>query len=146
MKIIIAAFLILLLNACATSPDKIDSAYVSPLKYQTYDCSQIGQEMDYVGQRTTKLYQSLKKESDNDNLQMGIGLILFWPALFFLEGGDGPGVAEYAQLKGEFEALRKSSITKKCLLDYKTPEEIIKEKEATKEAQQTKRNRTTGPR
>jgi hypothetical protein len=75
---------------CATSPDKIDAAYVSPLKYKDYDCDQIAMEMDYIGNRTTKLYQRLKNESDADSWQMGIGLVLFWPTLFALEGGDSP--------------------------------------------------------
>lgn len=115
------------LVACASNPDKIDAAYVSPLKYKDYDCEQIAMEMDYVGQRTTKLYQRLKSERDADNAQMGIGLLLFWPSLFFLEGGDGPEAAEYAQLKGEYEALRTNSVKKKCTIESKSPEELMKE-------------------
>lgn len=118
-----------LLWGCASNPDKIDAAYVSPLKYKDYDCDQVAMEMDYVGNRTTKLYQRLKKERTADNWQMGVGLILFWPALFALEGGDGPEAAEYAQLKGEYEALRKTSVQKKCAIASKSPEEIIKEAE-----------------
>jgi hypothetical protein len=116
-----------LLTACASNPDKIDAAYVSPLKYRDYDCDQVALEMDYVGQRTTKLYTRLKKERNKDNAQMGVGLILFWPALFFLEGGDGPEAAEYSQLKGEYEALRNNSIQKKCRINSRSPEEIIKD-------------------
>lgn len=124
-SILIAA--VFLLTACASNPDKIDAAYVSPLKYKDYDCDQIAMEMDYVGQRTTKLYTRLKKERQKDNAQMGVGLVLFWPALFFLEGGDGPEAAEYSQLKGEYEALRENSVQKKCGVDSKSPEEIMKE-------------------
>lgn len=117
-----------LLASCATNPDKIDAAYVSPLKYQNYDCQQIGMEMDYIGNRTTKLYQRMKSERKKDNWQMGVGLVLFWPALFALEGGDGPEASEYAQLKGDFEALRQASIQKKCEIGgYRSPEQIIKE-------------------
>jgi hypothetical protein len=115
------------LTACASNPDKIDAAYVSPLKYKDYDCDQIAMEMDYVGQRTTKLYARLKKERGKDNAQMGVGLLLFWPALFFLEGGDGPEAAEYSQLKGEYEALRENSVQKKCSITSKSPEELMKE-------------------
>lgn len=62
---------------------------------------------------------------------MGVGLVLFWPTLFMLEGGDGPEAAEYARLKGEYEALRKVAIEKKCDLSLlpPSPEELIKEKE-----------------
>ena len=109
-----------MLVACASNPNDIDAAYVSPLKYKDYDCDQLAMEMDYVGQRTTKLYQRLKDERKADNWQMGLGLVLFWPALFFLEGGDGPEAAEYAQLKGEYEALRDNAVTKKCGIDSKS--------------------------
>ena len=45
---------------------------------------------------------------------MAIGLVLFWPTLFFLEGGDGPEAAEYARLKGEVDALEGVAIQKQC--------------------------------
>lgn len=111
--------------ACASNPKEIDAAYVSPIKYQDYDCQQLATEMDYVGQRTTKIYQRLEKERNADNWQMGVGLLVFWPALFFLEGGDGPEAAEYSQLKGEFEALRQVSVSKKCGISAPSPDEII---------------------
>jgi hypothetical protein len=114
---------------CASNPDKIDAAYVSPLKYKDYDCDQIAMEMDHVENRTNTLYQNLQKERKADNWQMGIGLVLFWPTLFALEGGDGPQAAEYSQLKGEYEALRQTSVQKKCGIESRSPEEIIKDSE-----------------
>lgn len=129
LKLAQATCLSFLLGACASNPDDIDAAYVSPIKYQNYDCDQLGVEMDYVGQRTTKLYQRLKDAREADNWQMGVGLVLFWPALFWLEGGDGPEAAEYAQLKGEFEALRDISVSKKCGIQARSPEEIIEEEQ-----------------
>ena len=125
------------LVACASNPDKIDAAYVSPLKYKDYNCDQLALEMDYVGQRTNKLYQRLKSERNADNWQMGVGLVLFWPSLFFLEGGDGPEATEYAQLKGEFEALRTNSVQRKCGIEAKSPEQIMKEAD---EAAKTEKN------
>ena len=129
------ALLITLLGGCASNPDKIDAAYISPLKYRTYDCDQVAMEMDHVGRRTTDLYMRLKKERNADNWQMGIGLVLFWPTLFLLEGGDGPEATEYAQLKGNFEALRETSVQKKCAIEAKSPEELIKEAEEKAKAE-----------
>jgi len=117
----------LFLFGCASNPDKIDAAYVSPLKYQDYDCDQIALEMDYVGSRTTELYHRLKKERKADNWQMGVGLLVFWPTLFALEGGDGPEATEYAQLKGEHEALRQNSVKRKCGVDYRSPDQIMED-------------------
>lgn len=34
-----------MLAACASQPDEIATAYVSPVQYQGYDCAQIGSEM-----------------------------------------------------------------------------------------------------
>lgn len=131
-----AVAVVVLVSGCASSPDKIDAAYVSPLKYRDYDCDQIALEMDYVGQRTNKLYARLKSERTADNVQMGVGLLVFWPALFFLEGGDGPEAAEYAQLKGEYEALRENAVQRKCAITSKSPEELMKEAREAEKSEQ----------
>ena len=130
------------LAACATSPDKISTAYVSTLKYEAYNCRQIALEMDNVTRRTTQLYVNLEKAADTDAAQMGIGLILFWPTLFFLEGGDGPQAAEYAQLKGEFRALETVSVQKECGHNFKSPEEIVKQAAKDKKAKRSQKTRT----
>jgi len=133
-KFLLSCLLFIFIVGCASNPDKIDAAYVSPLKYERYDCRQIAMEMDHVGRRTEELYHRLEKERNADNWQMGIGLALFWPALFFLEGGDGPEAAEYAQLKGEYEALRVNSVEKRCGIVGDSPEEIM-ERHAEEERQ-----------
>jgi len=123
-----------LLIGCASNPDKIDAAYVSPMVYSNHDCDQLSLESEHIGRRTTELYTRLKSERKKDNWQMGAGLLLFWPALFFLEGGDGPEAAEYAQLKGQYEAVRQNSIQKKCTIAAKSPEQIMKDAEAADKA------------
>jgi hypothetical protein len=127
-KILIVSAMSIALTACASNPDKIQAAYVSPLKYQGYDCEQLGEEMGYIGQRTNKLYHSLKKKRKGDNWQMGVGLLLFWPTLFALEGGDGPEATEYAQLMGEFEAARTTAVQKNCNIAAASPTEIMEGK------------------
>ena len=99
---------------CATNPDKISAQSVSHYQYRDYDCEDIALELERVGQRVGEIYAQLKRDADNDAWQMGVGLVLFWPALLALEGGDGPNAQEYARLKGEYEALQKEAIRKKC--------------------------------
>lgn len=113
------------LIGCASSPDKMQTTYISPIQYQSYDCDQISVELDRVSRRTNELYGTLKKEAGKDTAQMAIGLLLFWPTLFFLEGGDGPQAAEYSRLKGEYEALQTIATQKKCGIDMRplTPQE-----------------------
>ena len=117
------------LSGCASHPDKIDATYISPLKYEGYSCQQLATEIDYISKRTTDLYTRLRRESNTDSWQV-FGGVLLWPILFTLEGGVGPEASEYAQLKGEFEALRTASVKKECGLEDTTssPEEIIKKR------------------
>lgn len=113
MKNIILAALSASLFACASSPDEIPAAYVSPLKYNKHDCEMLTQEMTSISGHVSQLKGTIQDKSDNDEGAMAIGMILFWPALFALDG-DGPEAQEYARLKGEFHAIEKSMIQKKC--------------------------------
>ena len=124
-KVTVLFLFSIFLSGCATNPDEINASYVSALKYSSYDCQQLGMELDYVGQRTNRLYNQLKAEQKGDQWQMGVGMLLFWPALLALEGGDGPNAAEYAQLKGEYEALRQNVVQKRCGFETKSPQEMI---------------------
>jgi hypothetical protein len=107
-----------LIAGCASQPDEISTVYVSELQYQKYDCEQLSEEAARVSRRASDLHGQLKETADNDAAQMGVGLILFWPTLFFLEGGDGVQAQEYARLKGEREAIEKVSIQKKCGINF----------------------------
>lgn len=115
------AALLTTLTACASKPQDISPQYVSPLQYQHYDCGQIGMEMQRVSARVSELTGTLDKKAGDDAAQMGVGLVLFWPALFFLEGGDGAQAQEYARLKGEFDALEKVAIEKRCGIKIERP-------------------------
>lgn len=109
--------------ACASSPDRIQAAYVSPLQYKDHDCDQIIAELTRVSRRASDLQGSLQSKADGDTAQMAVGLLLFWPALFLLEGGDGADAQEYARLKGERDVLEQEAIRKRCDL----PEPVVAE-------------------
>ena len=115
-------FLVLgvLIAGCATQPSDLPTSYVSPNQYQHYSCEQITMEMNRTSRKASELQARLKKDADNDAAQMAVGIIIFWPALFFLEGGDGPEATEYSRLKGEFEALEEASIQKNCGVEVQT--------------------------
>jgi hypothetical protein len=108
----------LTLFGCATSPDKIAASYVSPLQYANYDCDQIIAELARVSDKSSQLNGELAKKASADTTKMTVGLILFFPSLFFLDG-DSPQSTEYAKLKGEYEALQKVAIEKKCNVTVK---------------------------
>lgn len=118
----------LFFSACASQPESIPSASVSSLQYHDYTCKQIAAELERTSKKANDLYFRLDKKAGDDAAQMGVGLVLFWPALFFLEGGDGPEAAECAQMKGTLEALEDTSIKKNCNLSFpETPKPKKKE-------------------
>ena len=116
MKYVWTILVALLTVGCASQPEKITAAYVPSIQYQDYTCTQIAAEVARVSRRVQELNGVLKKKADDDAAQMAIGMILFWPALFFLEGGDGPESVEYSQLKGEYEALEVAAVEKDCAM------------------------------
>ena len=105
-----------LMTGCATQPEKIHASYVSPMEYTDYSCTQLQMEMKSVNRKAEALYKDLKQTANDDSAQMAVAIVLFWPALFFLEGGDGPEAAEYAELKGRKDALESAAIQKECLV------------------------------
>ena len=121
-KFIIASVTTLLLTACASSPDEMTASHVSPLVYHDYSCKQLAMEASSVQTRVSEMYGTLDKKASNDAVQMGVGLVLFWPTLFFLEGGDGADAAEYKRLKGEYVAIEKASIQKECGFEFESIE------------------------
>ncbi len=139
MKKYIALLLTLIISACASSPDELTASYVSPLQYQDYNCRQIGAETAMIERRVGELHASLDKKASNDSAQMAAGLILFWPTLFFLEGGDGAEAVEYKRLRGEYDALQKVSIKKNCGIDFNIQQAIPKKKEVKQEDEVSKR-------
>ena len=107
---------LLVFAACATPPDKIQTSYVSALEFKDYECDQLASELRRKNRRLSELFATLKGDADADEWQMGLGLILFWPTLFFLEGGDDVRAQEYSRLKGEVEAMHEVATSKKCEL------------------------------
>ncbi len=105
---------VLILAACASQPKEIKAHKFSASIYTDLNCSEINSEMNRVARKSGELYSGLKKTADDDAAQMGVGLVVFWPTLFLLEGGDGQEAGQFAQLKGEFEALRQAAIINDC--------------------------------
>ena len=115
MKKFIASTLAMtmVLAGCSTASKDIAAVSVSPLQYQSYDCEQLTSESQRVQTRVTQLGGRLDEAASNDKAITGVGMILFWPALFAL-GGTKQQEAEYARLKGEYDAIQQAAISKKC--------------------------------
>lgn len=113
IKVGIVTLASLSILACSTASKDIAATYVSPMQYQSYNCSQLSSESQRIHSRANQLAGRLDEAASNDKALTGVGVILFWPALFAL-GGTEEQEAEYARLKGEYDAVQQSSIIKKC--------------------------------
>jgi len=117
-----------LLAGCSTASKNIAATYTSPQQYQTYDCAQLAQESQRILVRVKQLGVQLDKAAANDQAIGVVGAVLFWPALLAL-GGTKQQEAEYARLKGDYEAAEQAAIAKKCAAASSSP--LAKAKQTT---------------
>jgi len=75
--------------------------------------------MQRVGNRASALTGQPQSAADSDAMLVGVGSVLFWPALFFL-GGDDAQANELGRLRGEHEALQQAGIEKECFNSEET--------------------------
>ena len=122
---------------CASSPDELEKTQIPADQYTSHDCQMLGNEFQRNDVRTQELYRHLKEERDDDVAAAWIGGVLFWPALFALEGGDGVDAEEFSRLRGEREALERETIVKKCdvAIVPEDPVDVIK-RELAKEKEE----------
>lgn len=111
-------FTCVLLSGCASSADNISAAYVSPNQYTGYSCKELQEEATRISARAMQVAGVQNSKSTTDAVATGVGVVLFWPALFMIKG-DGTTAAELARLKGEMEAIEQVSIRKKCGIEFK---------------------------
>jgi len=104
----------LVIGGCATKSSDIQSTYISPLQFSNYDCDQLRSELQRLQIRATQIGGVFDEKASNQNLATAATVVLFWPAAFFMGGGNKEQQAELARLKGEQDAIQQSAIQKKC--------------------------------
>lgn len=102
-----------LVSACASKSEDIAPSYVSPAMYQSFSCKQLGDEALRVASRVSQVSGQQDVKASNDAGKMAVGLVLFWPALIFMDGDDAT-TAELARLKGEMDAIEEANTAKNC--------------------------------
>lgn len=99
-----------LLTGCADHADKIQATYVSPTQFQELSCHQIRAEVTRVSHKVNEISGVQDSTATSDAWATGVGLVLFWPSLFFIAHGDQH--AQLAELKGEYDALEQAAIVR----------------------------------
>lgn len=108
-----------LLAGCATNPNSIAPAYVSPVLYQNLSCAQLAQEAQRVSNAAAAATGAQQSQASKDAVATTVGIVLFWPALFFI-GGDKGNAAEVARLKGEMQAIEQANIARNCGIQFQS--------------------------
>lgn len=104
------------ISSCASSSHEIAATYVSPTQYAAFNCDQLSLELARLNQRRSELAANIDTKASSDEGMTAVSIIFFWPAAFAL-GGNQAQEAEYARLKGEYDAVQKAGIEKNCKLD-----------------------------
>ena len=110
----------LVLVGCAKNADQVGPTYISPVLYEGYTCAQLGEEAQRVTMRAAQSAGTQDQKASNDAVAMGVGLIIVWPALFFIKGND-ENTAELSRLKGQMDAIEQTAIRKRCNIQFQRP-------------------------
>jgi hypothetical protein len=109
MRYAVAIFLAAVIGGCASYPENIPPAYVSPVAYQRLSCQQLRkEEARLLGEFAVAA--TLQNQAMNND---AYGLILpVWPATIKFATEDyGPQIAV---LQGQMDAVLRASMEKKC--------------------------------
>lgn len=101
-------FLISILSGCMNMPTptaQITGAYVSPLKYEAYDCNRLSAELASLSRRENQLAIAQQQRIKTSEIQA------FW---YGYGQGDGIEASELANVRGEREAVRGAMEAKFC--------------------------------
>jgi hypothetical protein len=105
------------LAGCATKPSDIAPTYVSPVPYQSMSCNALRGEAQRVSTAAAAAVGRQSRQANTDAAMVGVSLILFWPAVFFV-GGNKTDAAQVAQIKGEMQAIQQVSDAKQCGIHF----------------------------
>jgi hypothetical protein len=108
----LAAMTLLALNACATASDDVRPTFQSAAVYNDLSCEQIGSKINDISKQVNSASSKQDEKRKADQAATGVGVIVFWPALFLLATPSHK--RELADLKGTYEALGRAAETKHC--------------------------------
>jgi hypothetical protein len=107
-------------GGCAQGAEKIGSSYISPVAYQSYTCQQLSEEAQRVSARAAQAAGVQDEQATKDAVATGVAIVIFWPAAFFVSGGNGQNAAELARLRGQMQAIEEVNIQKRCGLKFQS--------------------------
>lgn len=107
----------LVLVACAPKADRVAATYASPEIYAGMTCQELASEGMRVSNAAHSAAGLENRHRTQDTVATTVGIVIFWPALFFNHGSDAT-TSQLAELKGQMEAIEAASATKKCGINF----------------------------
>lgn len=104
-----------ILSACASHPDSIEPAYVSPSLYYNWSCEELSEERARLTSHVERVAGEQANAHGGDAALMTVGVIIFWPALIGLAATDDQE-QELSRLRGEYEAVDQAMTRNRCSL------------------------------
>ena len=120
MRTLATLLTVAVLSGCAADTNQIRASYVSSYEYESYTCERLRGEAERVTRLAQEVGARVDDAAETDDVQMAAGMILFWPALFFLEGEETADTQEYAELKGRMTAIEEASLRKDCKILFRS--------------------------
>ena len=108
MKAAILACAVVMMAGCAKKPEAIAPAYVSHVGYQSWSCSQLGEEALRLSDALAQASEQQNQARTNDT----VGVLLIGLPVSSMSGDNI--APQIARLKGEQEAVRKAMLLKNC--------------------------------
>jgi hypothetical protein len=105
------------LAGCASRAADVAPAYVSPIQYQSFTCSQLAAEAQRVAAAAAAASGAQDGQATKDAVATTAAVIIFWPSAFFVQG-DKQTAAQLALLKGQMDAIQQESIIKNCGIQF----------------------------
>ena len=65
-------------SGCATSAKYVNPTYVSPVRYQHYNCDQIEQELTRCSPALQQVAEQQGRAANKDAWAMGVGMAVSW--------------------------------------------------------------------
>jgi hypothetical protein len=93
---------------CASHPNNMQPKHHSSLAFKGEECADLEIRLEDANTEILALNDDLEQLYINDIWQFWTGMLLLWPALFFLEFGDWSEADRYKELLGERDALEKA--------------------------------------
>lgn len=100
-------------SGCASRSGEVMPVPANPAQFIGWSCERIDDETERVQRRAAELAWAVDERSGNNIVALGVGVMVFWPALLALRP-YGPEADDLAQLKGRFEALREAASRAGC--------------------------------